>query len=134
MANLSVILFESIAPPQLGSPLYVFPMNSAEAKGCGYYGNSNGLHTVEYSTSNGFNGKIKMQATLATKPTEADWFDVVGTTLGDGINPVNPPIVSYNFTGNFVWVRAVIVGWGNRPPNPTPLLLGSINRVLFTHN
>tara|TARA_X000001036_G_scaffold408770_1_gene419289 strand:+ start:3126 stop:3464 length:339 start_codon:yes stop_codon:yes gene_type:complete len=71
-------------------------------KGDGYYGRADGFHTVQYNVS-GFNGSIKMQGTLATAPTDADFFDIpdTETTGTEG---------SYfkNFTGNFVWVRAYV--------------------------
>ena len=44
-----------------------------------------------------------MQASLATTPTEADWFDISGTTF---TTDQSTTISSANFTGNFVWVRA----------------------------
>ena len=44
-------------------------------KGDGYYGRADGVHTVQYDYT-GFTGTITIQATLATTPTDADWFDV----------------------------------------------------------
>ena len=72
-------------------------------KGDGYYGSNDGLHTVAYHLLN-FVGIIKMQATLASNPTANDWFDVAGTTVGDGSTVVTQNTFK-NFTGNFVWVR-----------------------------
>ena len=75
-------------------------------KGDGYYGRSDGVHTVQYSIS-GFTGTIKMQATLATIPTASDWFDVSGTEI---VYASTTTTNDYkNFTGNFVWVRAHVV-------------------------
>ena len=48
-------------------------------------------------------GAIKMQGSLATTPTEDDWFDISGTTF---TTDQSTTISSANFTGNFVWVRA----------------------------
>ena len=46
-----------------------------------------------------------MQGTLATTPTEDDWFDISGTSFTtDGTTTVKN--ISFNFTGNIVWVRA----------------------------
>lgn len=73
-------------------------------KGDGYYGRSDGLHTVQINVA-GVTGTIKIQGTLAVAPTDTDWFDIDNaeydsSTLGrDGS-------FMYNFTGNFVWVRA----------------------------
>lgn len=80
---------------------------SEKAKGDGYFGGSDGVHTVMYATSPSFVGTVTMQATLATDPSSNDWFNVAGTTstyrnLNIGSND---SVDSYNFTGNFVWVR-----------------------------
>ena len=79
---------------------------SDKLKGDGYYGRSDGLHTVQYNVS-GVAGTIKMQGTLATNPVDADYFDIAGTTY-DSTTAGKDGAFAYNFTGNFVWVRAVI--------------------------
>tara|TARA_B100000925_G_scaffold15823_1_gene11010 strand:- start:579 stop:920 length:342 start_codon:yes stop_codon:yes gene_type:complete len=71
-------------------------------KGDGYYGRADGFHTVQYNVS-GFSGNIKMQGTLATNPTDSDYFDIAGTE-STGSNGS----FFKNFTGNYVWVRAVV--------------------------
>ena len=78
---------------------------SAKAKGDGYYSQPDGVHTVAYQVANDFNANatIKMQGTLATTPAEDDWFDITNTTFtADGSTVTS----SYNFTGNYVWVRS----------------------------
>ena len=75
-------------------------------KGDGYYGRADGFHTVQYNLT-GFLGTIKMQGTLATTPVDADYFDIAGTTY-DSTTAGKDGAFAYNFTGNFVWVRAVI--------------------------
>lgn len=81
--------------------------NSSKAKGDGYYGAGDGLHTVMYTATPTFVGTITMQATLATDPVESDWFNVPGTTSTYTVfNSRNVSTVDYyNFTGNFIWVR-----------------------------
>ena len=85
---------------------------SEKAKGDGYFGNSDGLHTVMYAANSTFVGTITMQATLATAPTDNDWFNVSGTTstyIFRLFDETSASIVdSYNFTGNFVWVRGYV--------------------------
>lgn len=79
---------------------------SDKVKADGYYGNADGLHTVAYICSSDFVGTIKMQASLATDPSSTDWFDIDGTSVGDGSSVV---ATTYkNFTGNFVWVRSSV--------------------------
>tara|TARA_B100000900_G_scaffold415058_1_gene443613 strand:- start:3041 stop:3382 length:342 start_codon:yes stop_codon:yes gene_type:complete len=69
-------------------------------KGDGYYGRSDGFHTVQYDFS-GLSGDIIIQATIATNPTNDDWFDVHTYTAN-----VETATKYHNFTGNFVWIRA----------------------------
>lgn len=83
-------------------------------KGTGYYGISSGLHTVTYSVSNTFVGTVTMQATLASTPTDGDWFDVDNTKMTRVYQLTNSTsTVATTFTGNFTWVRAnVDIGQG----------------------
>ncbi|AMM43794.1 structural protein [Pectobacterium phage vB_PcaM_CBB] len=41
----------------------------------GYYGSTSGLHTIAFTLRN-FIGRIYVEATLASNPTEADWFPI----------------------------------------------------------
>ena len=88
---------------------------SERVKGDGYYGSSDGVHTVMYTYDSNFIGTVTMQATLASDPVEADWFDIVDTTTvltdtSPSYNTINVTVSSdyYNFTGNFVWVRGYV--------------------------
>lgn len=92
---------------------------SAKLKGNGYYGYTDGLHTVSY-TFTGFVGTLTMQASLASDPGDNDWFDVMDTSTGDGTTPVNGTYF-YNFTGNFVWCRVSVTNFS----------AGVINQVLY---
>ena len=80
---------------------------SAKTQGDGYYSQPDGVHTVSYKVNATLTGSIKMQGTLATTPTEDDWFDIAGTTF---TTDQSTTISSANFTGNFVWVRAKATG------------------------
>ena len=106
-------------------------------KGDGYYGRSDGLHTIQIDL-NGFLGNIELQGTLAIDPTADDWFTV---TLGSGQSiDTTGKIVSssttkleyttnetssktYNFTGNYVWVRAYVSNWTD----------GTVNNIKLNH-
>lgn len=79
-----------------------------KTKGDGYYGYTDGLHTVAYFPNN-FVGTIKMQGSLATTPSSTDWFDIDGTTMTNSV--AGSTAVTYNFTGNFVWVRVAVSGF-----------------------
>ncbi len=93
-------------------------------KGDGYYGRSDGFHTVQYTVT-GFVGTISVQATLATSPTESDWFTVSDSVhTSTAIQTVNSDgSFIKNFTGNYVWVRAKV----------TNLTAGTVNSILLNH-
>jgi hypothetical protein len=79
-------------------------LTTDKVKGDGYYKGGDGLHTVHYSVTD-FSGEVKMQASLATSPASADWFDIAGTTYTT--SPDTDTDFVANFTGNFVWLRAI---------------------------
>ena len=85
-------------------------------KGDGYYGRSDGIHTVQYSYTD-LQGTITIQGTLATTPTESDWFDVhtYTETSATGSKVAN-------FTGNYVWIRAKLV-----------YTAGSVTSIVLNH-
>lgn len=95
-------------------------------KANGYYGQADGRHTVQFSVT-GFIGKIRIEGSLLESPTASDWATI---ELGNGVSTmdttgaisaanityleyteVTTTNVSYNFTGNFVKVRAVVYDW-----------------------
>ena len=77
-----------------------------KCKGAGYNRSANGLHTVVYVLDN-FKGTFKIQGTLELYPAETDWFDINGTEQGgDSAYFHNVTTGTYNFTGNFMWIRA----------------------------
>jgi hypothetical protein len=80
--------------------------NSDKFKGNGYYGFSDGLHTVSYELL-AFVGTIRFQASLSTDPADTDYFDVDCVITGNNTTPLSG-IFYHNFSGNFVWVRAAV--------------------------
>ena len=91
---------------------------SDKTKGDGYYSQPDGVHTVAYQVNSTMTGSIKMQGTLATTPTEDDWFDITGSTFTADQSTL---ISTANFTGNFVWVRV----------KATSVTAGTISSVLI---
>ena len=109
-------------------------------KGDGFYGRADGFHTVSWSLNN-FTGSVSVQGSLAVDPQDGDWvdipFEIVSgdfsvTTTGRVTIQGNitkreytndTVIESYNFKGNFVWVRARIFDW----------TAGTVNSVLLNH-
>ena len=67
MANSETILSANTHP----GDSTVTTVTGEKFKGDGYYGRSDGFHTVQYSLS-GFIGTVTMQGTLATAPGAAD--------------------------------------------------------------
>ena len=71
-----------------------------KAKGDGYFSQPDGVHTVVYQVLNredstdDFNGTVKMQGSLATTPTEDDYFDITGTTY---TSDQSTTIATFNF-------------------------------------
>ena len=91
---------------------------SAKFKGDGYYSQVDGVHTIAYKVNATLTGSIKMQGTLAATPTEEDWFDISGTTFTTDQSTL---IGSYNFTGNYVYVRT----------KATSVTAGTISSILL---
>jgi hypothetical protein len=108
-------------------------------KGDGYYGRSDGIHTVQWSVAN-FVGTISIQGSLTVDPQESDWFTVrlgnnneftLDTTGKISVLSLNSLIYSepttgaftYNFVGNYVWVRARIENW----------TAGTVNSITMSH-
>ena len=82
---------------------------SAKQPGAGHHTFNNGLHTVEFILDN-FKGSIKIQATLALYPGDADWIDIIYDNEGlqlEALDSTPATITAIrNFTGKFVWIRA----------------------------
>ena len=81
----------------------------------GYYGYADGLHTVVMFTT-GYTGLLSIQATLASTPVEADWFDLFEFNLTADSNTRGMTL-----SGNYVYLRAKVA---NR-------VAGSVDKVLL---
>ncbi|MAI83331.1 MAG: hypothetical protein CMM91_05830 [Rickettsiales bacterium] len=95
---------------------------SDKVAGDGYYSQPDGVHTVAYQITDAVpvTANFRMQGSLATTPTESDWFDITGS----GLTPDLSTLGFYaNFTGNFVWVRCKATG----------ITAGAITKVLYNN-
>lgn len=92
----------------------------AKFKADGYYGYTDGLHTVSYHLT-GYVGDIIMQGTLTSSPSASDWFTITGTSASYG--SAESSNIGYNFTGNFVWVRIAMTNFTD----------GVITKALFNY-
>jgi len=118
------VAIPSAAFAQDSTPLF----KSNPEKGDGYFGSADGLHTVTYTVTPNFAGTLTMQASLATDPIESDWFNVSNTTVRYA-TPMVPSTTTtnyFNFTGNFVWVRAVVQRSADQPN-------GSVQWINYNH-
>jgi len=94
---------------------------SSPEQGAGYYGTTNGLHTLVVNTTPTFVGTATVQATLAVDPQETDWFNVAdaefvytvdspGYIEPNRVGAIQGPTRTehVNFNGQFTWLRAKI--------------------------
>jgi hypothetical protein len=85
-----------------------------------YYGGFGDLQTIAFYL-NGFQGLIKIEATLDSVPTaDSDWFRVYEF---DSTTQTTTNNFSTNITGNFVWIRA----------NVEDFSAGTISRVVLSY-
>jgi hypothetical protein len=127
----------SLSYPNTGTGALIYIGD--KIKGDGYYNGSGGFHTVQLQVTD-FVGRFEMQATLAAEPTSSDWFTVeLGSASNQSvdtsglINEANITYVqfqfatttvkTYNFTGNFVWVR----------PKISEFTEGFVNGIKYNH-
>lgn len=76
-----------------------------QQKAANYYGGFGGLQTVAFFL-NGFQGRIRIQATLESEPVaDADWFQIEDFDTSSSPTTEN---FSRNITGNFTWIRAAV--------------------------
>lgn len=117
-------------------------------RGDGYFGRTDGLHTVQFIYSN-FTGSFGIQGTLEIDPKENDWFFINLNRFASPVSPLvrvplNPANVTQNqtgetstqaftFEGNFVYLRAVLDRSYIPEPDPTADVtrLGQIDKVLL---
>lgn len=95
--------------------------NGDKVKGDGYYGFSDGVHTVQTRVTS-FVGTLKIQGTLKKDPASTDWVDVNDILIGDGSTAITSSYLN-NFTGNFVWIRVSV----------TEFTAGTINNIFMAH-
>jgi len=89
---------------------------SDKLQGDGYYGRSDGLHTVQHTVS-GITGTLSIQATLAVNPSESDWFTALSFVFDD-----KTETAINSFTGNYVWIRAKLEYTG-----------GTLSNIILNH-
>jgi hypothetical protein len=117
-------------------------LTGEKQKGAGYSNWSGTSHTVSVTCTN-FVGRIYLEASLATDPAETDWFGIpfngTLTYVQYPLNPFRPTgsiqgdtgTSSFEFVGNYVWVRARL---DRTYLNPQPIdtsTVGSVDEILL---
>ena len=104
----------------LGSGTVSLEIDGIPVKGDGFYNYSDGLHTVAHYIL-ALDGTVEVQGALTADPIEADWV-TLDTRTGTTGSPLTEN-ATYNFTGNFVWVRAKVSNFIN----------GTITKIQLNH-
>ena len=113
----------------------VLDTTGTKYKGDGFNGFTDGLHTVMWYLSS-FKGRIIIEASLVTDPVAEDWFTVDLDNSGNGYVEITDGLTStkaYNFTGNYVWIRAKVDRTNYTAGGLTTANSGSVSKVLFNH-
>jgi hypothetical protein len=113
-------------------------------KADGYYGKSDGVHTVSATLTN-FQGRIHLEGTLALDPTDSDWFPIYltsgnsfreypVTSVPSGSNALGDTVTeAWTFRANLVWLRARVDRTA-LVPAPTQYdssLHGTVDKILL---
>jgi len=129
-------------------------------KGAGYNNMVGNNHTVSINLDN-FTGRIYIQGSLATDPNaDSDWFNIpigngtpyvqfpLDPALPTGFDPAllqwptnqypnitqgDTGIFAYSFSGNYVWLRAVVDRKYLVPPPTDAYFVGSVNQILLNY-
>ena len=107
MPSTSQTILGSTAHPNGGTTTTVY---GNKFKADGYYGFTDGLHTVAFYLSE-FVGQVGIQGTLAKEPGDGDWADLTlsgPTTDYNDSTGGTTRVVTYNFTGNLTYIRAYV--------------------------
>ena len=121
MPSTSQTILGSTAHPNGGTTTTVV---GDKYKADGYYGFTDGLHTVAIYPNN-FKGNVEIQASLAETPTSSDWFNI---TLKNGTVAqynLDGTVDAYTFTGNFIYLRARVT--------PEATNIGSVDKILLNY-
>ena len=115
-----------------------------QQKGAGYSNSIGCNHTVSISVIN-FIGRVYIQGSLASQPGPLDWFSI--PLVGDipfvqfPQNPAAPTgsgngdtgVVAFSFSGNYIWLRAVVDRSYLIPPPTDPALVGAVRYILLNY-
>ena len=98
--------------------------------GDSYYGYTDGVHTVAIYGTN-FTGRVKIQGTLATNPTDDDWFDILLSGLPYKDYNSYTGVEGFTFVANLVFIRATVDRTSLGVTNPTTA--GYIEKIYLNY-
>ena len=105
-------------------------------------GNTQNLHTVSVSVSN-FVGRVLIEGTLASSPTESDWFPIyltsgtthrqypVNSNSPNGNNQGDTRTEGFTFRANLLYIRARVDRAYLNATNYNQSIHGSIDKILL---
>ena len=99
-------------------------VTGGDTPGDSFYGFTDGLHTVAIYPNN-FLGQVEIQATLAETPGNSDWFNITLKNGNFATYNNQSTVDAYTFTGNFLYLRAVVT--------PQSGNTGSIDKILLNY-
>jgi len=128
----------------LGSTTTQINVVGIPQKGAGYSNTIGCNHTVSISVVN-FIGRVYIQGSLASQPGPMDWFPIplVGDVpfLQFPQNPSAPTgsgngdtgVIAASFSGNYIWLRAIVDRSYLIPPPTDPYLVGAVRYILLNY-
>ena len=111
-----------------------FNVTSDSVRADSFYGFTDGLHTVAIYMNN-FTGRLFIEGTLATVPTDNDWFSInIGNNVVDYMDATaHTGVIAKTFQGNFVYLRGRVDRSYLSVTDNTNLAQGRILKVLLNH-
>lgn len=119
-------------------------------KGAGYSNTIGNNHTVSISLNN-FTGRIWIEGSLAESPTDIDWVPIplvndlpyvqfphkplqpIGNLSATGDATGDTGTFAFNFTGNYIWIRARCDRSYIVPPPTNARLVGAVLKILLNY-
>jgi hypothetical protein len=119
-------------------------------KAAGYSNTIGNNHTISISL-NDFQGRVYIEGSIATAPSESDWFPIplvngspylqfplnpsrpTGSPTGTGMGTGDSGTLAYSFTGNFIWVRARVDRTYMIPPPVDSDRVGAVTKIWMNY-
>lgn len=119
-------------------------VTGSKFQGAGYSSTIGCFHTVSISLSN-FIGRIYIEGSLASDPTNDDWFPIELTPNNrylqfpqdinkpTGANGGDSGTIAYSFSGNYIWIRARVDREYLIPYPLNDQFVGQVEKILLNY-